>query len=149
LALELIGYAKMSGSAAHARELGLLRAEDGISMNPERLVADAKAAALALTSTYAPAIPRRDIAVEGDPGFATLKMGLYLAREGGYISEHDAIVGEKLALVLTGGKSPGPRTVSEEQLLDLEREQFLSLCGMPKTQERIQYMLKNGKPLRN
>jgi 3-hydroxyacyl-CoA dehydrogenase len=148
-ALELIGYGKMSGSASHAREMGLLREQDGISMNPERLVADAKAAALALTATYAPGIPRRDIPVEGDAGFATLKMGLFLALEGGYISRHDAVVGEALARVLSGGSSPGPRVVSEEQLLDLEREQFLSLCGMPKTLERIQYMLKNGKPLRN
>ncbi|MEI9973176.1 MAG: hypothetical protein WDO73_14690 [Ignavibacteriota bacterium] len=83
---ELIGYAKMSGSAAHARQLGLLRQSDGVSMNAERLVADAKAAALALQASYAPGMPRQDIAVEGDTGYALLKMGLYLAHEGGYIS---------------------------------------------------------------
>jgi 3-hydroxyacyl-CoA dehydrogenase len=148
-AFELIGYAKMSGSAAHARELGLLRAQDGISMNAERLVADAKAAALALQSSYAPGVPRQDIAVEGDAGYALLKMGLYLAHEGGYISDHDMVVGEKLAHVLSGGRLVGAQTVSEQHLLDLEREAFLSLCGQQKTQERIQYMLKNGKPLRN
>ncbi len=147
-AFELIGYAKMSGSAAHARELGLLRAQDGISMNAERLVADAKAAALALQSSYAPGVPRQDIAVEGDAGYALLKMGLYLAHEGGYISDHDMVVGEKLAHVLSGGRAAA-QAVSEQHLLDLEREAFLSLCGQPKTQERIQYMLKNGKPLRN
>jgi len=87
--------------------------------------------------------------VEGDAGYALLKMGLYLAHEGGYISDHDMVVGEKLALVLSGGRSAGARQVSEQQMLDLEREAFLSLCGQPKTQERIQYMLKNGKPLRN
>jgi 3-hydroxyacyl-CoA dehydrogenase len=146
---ELIAYAKMSGSAAHARELGLLRAEDGISMNAERLVADAKAAALALRATYAPGVPRQDIAVEGDAGYALLKMGLYLAHEGGYISDYDMVVGEKLAYVLSGGRGVGSRTVSEQQLLDLEREAFLSLCGQKKTQERIEYTLKNGKPLRN
>ena len=148
-AFELIGYAKMSGSAAHAREMGLLRAQDGISMNAERLVADAKAAALALQSSYAPGVIRQDIAVEGDAGYALLKMGLYLAHEGGYISDHDMVVGEKLAHVLSGGRLVGAQTVSEQHLLDLEREAFLSLCGQQKTQERIQYMLKNGKPLRN
>jgi 3-hydroxyacyl-CoA dehydrogenase len=148
-AFELIGYAKMSGSAVQAREMGLLRAQDGISMNAERLVADAKAAALAMQASYAPGVPRQDIAVEGDAGYALLKMGLYLAHEGGYISDHDMLVGEKLAHVLSGGRTAGARTVSEQQLLDLEREAFLSLCGQPKTQERIQYMLKNGKPLRN
>jgi 3-hydroxyacyl-CoA dehydrogenase len=148
-AFELIGYAKMSGSAAHARELGLLRAQDGISMNAERLVADAKAAALALRPGYAPGVPRQDIAVEGEAGYALLKMGLYLAHQGGYISDYDMVVGEKVAYVLSGGRLAGAQTVSEQYLLDLEREAFLSLCGQPKTQERIQYMLKNGKPLRN
>src|ERR1039458_1481491 len=85
-AFELIGDARMSGSAAHAREMGLLRAQDGISMNPERLVADAKAAALALRTSYAPGLPRQDIAEEGAAGFALLKIGLYLAHQGGYIS---------------------------------------------------------------
>jgi 3-hydroxyacyl-CoA dehydrogenase len=148
-AFELIAYAKMSGSAAQAREMGLLRAQDGISMNAERLVADAKAAALALRASYAPGVPREDIAVEGEAGYALLKMGLHLAHEGGYISDYDMVVGEKLAHVLSGGRGVGSRTASEQQLLDLEREAFLSLCGQPKTQERIQYMLKNGKPLRN
>ena len=148
-AFELIGYAKMSGSAAHARELGLLRAQDGITMSPERLVADAKAAALALAAGYVPGAPRQDIPVEGEAGFATLKMGIHLAREGGYISEYDAVIGEKLAHVLSGGRLAGGQTVSEQHLLDLEREAFLSLCGQPKTQERIQAMLKTGKTLRN
>jgi 3-hydroxyacyl-CoA dehydrogenase len=148
-AFELIGYAKMSGSAAHARELGFLRESDGITMNAERLVADAKAVALSLRPNYAPGVPRQDIAVEGDAGYALLKMGLYLAHEGGYISDHDMVVGEKLAHVLSGGRSAGARKISEQQMLDLEREAFLSLCGQPKTQDRIQYMLKNGKPLRN
>jgi len=148
-AFDLIGPAKMSGSATHAREMGLLRAQDGISMNAERLVADAKAAALALQASYAPGLPRQDIAVEGEAGYALLKMGLYLAHEGGYISDYDMVVGEKVAHVLSGGRLAGAQTVSEQQLLDLEREAFLSLCGQPKTQERIQYTLKNGKPLRN
>ena len=112
-------------------------------------MADAKAAVLALGPAYAPGAPRQDIAVEGDAGYALLKMGLYLAHEGGYISEYDVVVGEKLAYVLSGGRKVGQATVSEQYLLDLEREAFLSLCGQAKTQERMQYMLKNGKPLRN
>ncbi len=148
-AFDLIGSAEVSGSAAHARELGLLGARDGITMNPERLVADAKAAALALAAGYAAGVPRQDIAVEGDAGFATLKMALHLAREGGYISEYDAVIGGKLAHVLSGGRVAAGQTVSEQHLLDLEREAFLSLLGQPKTQERIQTMLQTGKPLRN
>ncbi len=148
-AFELIGYAKVSSSAQNARELGLLRAQDGISINPERLIADAKAAALALAPAYAPGVPRHDIPVEGEAGFALLKMGVYLAHEGGFISDYDCVVGEKLAYVLAGGRLSGRQTVSEQYLLDLEREAFLSLCGQPKTQERMQHMLKTGKPLRN
>lgn len=148
-AFELIGYAKVSTSAAHARELELLRPQDGVSMNQERLVADSKAAALALAPTYAPGSPRDNIKVTGDAGYALMKMGLLLAREAGYISEYDTVVGEKLAHVLSGGRLTGEQAVSEQHLLDLEREAFLSLCGNPKTQERIQHMLKTGKPLRN
>src|SRR5207249_5636611 len=103
----LIGYAKVSTSAANARELGFLRVQDSISMNPERLLGDAKAAALALVPTYAPGAPRQDIRVEGNAGYALMKMGLYMAREGGYISEHDATIGEKLARVLSGGRLTG------------------------------------------
>jgi len=148
-AFELIGYAKVSSSAAHARELGFLRDRDRISMNPERLIGDAKAAVLALMPSWAPSAPRQDIAVEGEAGYALLKMGLYLAHEAGYISEYDAVVGDKLAYVLNGGKLTGSQKVSEQYLLDLEREAFLSLCGNAKTQERMQHMLKTGKALRN
>ena len=148
-AFEQIGYAKVSGSAAEAREMGLLRPTDGITMNRERLLADARAEVLAIAPSYAPGVPRQDIPVEGDAGYALLKMGLFLAHEGGYISDFDVVVGEKLAYVLSGGRAKGQATLSEQALLDLEREAFLSLCGQAKTQERMQYMLKNGKPLRN
>ena len=94
-------------------------------------------------------MPRHDIAVEGEAGFALLKMGVRLAAEGGHITEYDSVVGEKLAYVLSGGRLTGTQKVSEQYLLDLEREAFLSLCGDPRTQERMQYMLKNGKALRN
>ena len=98
---------------------------------------------------WSPGMPRQDIAVEGEAGYATLKMGMALAAEGGYITEYDCVVGEKLAYVLSGGRLTGTQKVSEQYLLDLEREAFLSLCGNVKTQERMQYMLKNGKALRN
>jgi 3-hydroxyacyl-CoA dehydrogenase len=146
---ETIGFAKVSTSAANARELGLLRDSDRVSMNPERLIADAKAEALGMRASYAPGAPREDIPVAGDAGFALLKMGVILAREGEFISEYDAQIGEKLAYVLSGGRLSGEQRVSEQYLLDLEREAFLSLCGNVKTQERMQQMLKTGKALRN
>jgi 3-hydroxyacyl-CoA dehydrogenase len=148
-AFELIGYGKVSASAADARHLGLLSAADSISMNPERLIADAKALALSLVPGYAPGVPRSDIKVAGDAGYALLKLGLYMARQGNYITEYDTVVGEKLAYILSGGRGTGEQKVSEQYLLDLEREAFLSLCGQAKTQERMQHMLKTGKPLRN
>jgi 3-hydroxyacyl-CoA dehydrogenase len=146
---ETIGYAKVSTSGANARELGLLRAADGVSMNPERLIADAKQAALDMRASHAPGASRQDIPVAGEAGYALLKMGVFLAHEGGYISDYDCVVGEKLAYILSGGRLTGEQRVSEQYLLDLEREAFLSLCGQAKTQERMQYMLKNGKSLRN
>ena len=148
-AFELIGYAKVSSSAEEARHLGLLRDGDVVSMNRERLIADAKAQALVVAENYAPGVPRRDITVGGDSTYALLKIGLYMARQGNYITEYDTVVGENLAYVLSGGRSTGEQTVSEQYLLDLEREAFLSLCGRPETQQRMQHMLKTGKPLRN
>ena len=147
-AFETIGFAKVSSSAADARAMGLLRPVDEVSMNAERLIADAKALALQLAPGYvAPA--RAAIPVSGEAGLALLKMGIFMAREGAFISEYDAVVGEKLAYVLSGGRLTGDQTVSEQYLLDLEREAFLSLCGRPQTQQRMQHMLKTGKPLRN
>lgn len=146
---EQIGYAKVSSSAEDARSMRLLLPVDEISMNAERLIADAKSVALQLAPHYVAPAPRFDIPVAGEAGFALLKLGIYLARQGGYISEYDAVIGEKLAHVLSGGRLPGEPKVSEQYLLDLEREAFLSLCGQPKTQERMQHMLKTGKPLRN
>jgi len=148
-AFETIGYAKVSGSAAEARKMRLLRESDGISMNAERLIGDAKALALSLVADYAPGTPRTDIKVAGQDGFALLKIGIYTARQGGYISDYDCFIGEKLAYVLSGGCATGEQLVSEQYLLDLEREAFLSLCGRRETQARIQHMLKTGKPLRN
>ena len=146
---EQIGFAKVSASAAEARHFHYLREGDGISMNPERLIDDAKHLALSLVPGYASGMPRHDITVSGDEGFALMKMGVWMARQGGYISEYDAVVGENLAFVLSGGRLTGTPKVSEQYILDLEREAFLSLCGRSETQARIQHMLKTGKPLRN
>jgi 3-hydroxyacyl-CoA dehydrogenase len=146
---ELIGMAKVSSSAEDARNLGLLHKADRISMNPERLLHDAKTLALSLVSGYSPGTPRTDIKVSGDAGYAAMKLAAWSMRQAGFISEHDFIIGEKLAYILSGGRGVGEPIVSEQHLLDLEREAFLSLCGMAKTQERIQHTLKTGKPLRN
>jgi len=145
---ELIGYAKVSTSAEDARKLGLLHRADSITMNPERLIADAKALALSLAPNYSPPTPAT-IPVAGESAYATMKLGAWSARQGNFISDHDAVIAEKLAHVLSGGRLIGAQNVSEQYLLDLEREAFLSLCGSPKTQERMQYMLKTGKALRN
>lgn len=146
---ETIGYAKVSTSAGDAQKLGLLHRADRISMNRERLTADAKELALSLAATHAPGAPRADIKVSGEAGFAMMKLGAWTMREGGFISDHDVVIAEKLATVLSGGRLSGEQTVSEQYLLDLEREAFLSLLGTQKTQERIAHMLKTGKALRN
>ncbi len=146
---EQIGFAKTSSSAVEARQFRFLRDGDGISMNPERLIDDAKQLALSLAPGYAPGAPRTDITISGDEGYALLKTGVWMAQQGGYISAYDAVIGEKLAFVLSGGRLTGTPQVSEQYLLDLEREAFLSLCGRQETQQRIQHMLKTGKPLRN
>jgi 3-hydroxyacyl-CoA dehydrogenase len=148
-AFERIGLAQVSTSAAEARKLGFLRDGDAVSMNPERLIADAKALALALVPNYVPGRPRTDIRVAGDSGYALLKLGAWTALQSHQISEYDMVIAEKLAHVLSGGRLTGQQTVSEQYLLDLEREAFLSLCGNAKTQERMQHILKTGKPLRN
>jgi 3-hydroxyacyl-CoA dehydrogenase len=146
---ETIGFAKVSTSGPHARELGFLREGDEITMNRDRLLEDAKAHALLLARDFAPAQPRAAIRVGGEGVLATLKLGVHLAWRAGRISDHDATIGRKLAWILAGGNLAHPSTLTEQQLLDLEREAFLSLCGERKTLERIAHTLKTGKPLRN
>ena len=118
-------------------------------MNRDRLLADAKGVALALAAGLRPAQPRQAIPVGGASVLAALKLGVHLAWRAGRISDHDALIGRKLAWILAGGNEPAARVVSEQALLDLEREAFLSLCGERKTQERIAHTLKTGKTLRN
>jgi 3-hydroxyacyl-CoA dehydrogenase len=147
---ETIGFAKVSASAADARRLGLLREADAITMNRERLMADAKAVALERAREgYRPPAPRTAIPVGGEGVLAALKLGVHLAWRAGRISDHDALIGRTLATILAGGALPHQAMVSEQYVLDLEREAFLKLCGEPKTLERIQYTLKTGKTLRN
>jgi 3-hydroxyacyl-CoA dehydrogenase len=147
-AFDLIAFAKVSTSGLEAKR-NLLTPADGVSANPDRLIEDAKQVALGLARAgYRPGRPRPDIPVLGTPALATFKMGIYNARAGGQISEHDALVATKVATILCGGdRHPG--VASEQHYLDLEREAFLSLLGTKKTQERVAFMLKEGKPLRN
>jgi 3-hydroxyacyl-CoA dehydrogenase len=147
---ETIAMAKVSTSAAEARGLGFLRPSDNVTMNRERLLTDAKlkARALADAGYSAPAV-RMDIPAPGESVLATLKLAVWTMREGQFISDHDVKVANWVAYALCGGKVTPGALVSEQYLLDLEREAFLSLCGEKKTQERIAFTLKTGKPLRN
>jgi len=149
-AFETIALAKVATSAEEARTLGFLAEDDTISMNGDRLIADAKKEVLALAASgYVQPQQRTDILALGNSALATLKLGIHQMKRGGYISDHDALIGEKLARILTGGDLNHQTRVSEQYLLDLEREAFLSLAGTRKTQERLAAMLKTGKPLRN
>jgi len=147
---ELIALAKVSSSAAEARTLGLLAPTDRITLNRERLLLDAKEQVAAIVGAgYAAPQPRTNIPAPGLGALATLETGVYLMGEAGYASEHDQKVARWAAYILAGGRVTAGTPVSEQYLLDLEREAFLSLCGERKTLERIAFTLKTGKPLRN
>ncbi len=147
--LETIGTAKVATSADEAKSLGFIRQTDGISMNEKFLVYDAKASALAMVQEGYRPPERAKIMALGQPVLSALTLGLYLWKEGRQITDYEFHIGKKLAYVLTGGDLTSAQEVDEDYILDLEREAFLSLCGERKTQERIQYMLKNNKALRN
>ncbi len=147
---ETIAMGKVASSAQEARSWGILRPSDAISMNGDRLIADAKQEVLALAETgYVPPVERTDILALGEQAQAAIKLALHMMRSGGFISDHDQLIGKKLAKIMSGGDLNHQTFISERYLLDLEREAFLSLCGERKTQERIAGMLKTGKPLRN
>ncbi|MBM3817676.1 MAG: 3-hydroxyacyl-CoA dehydrogenase/enoyl-CoA hydratase family protein [Acidimicrobiia bacterium] len=149
-AFETVAFARVSSSGPDALRLGYLRPADAFTMNTERLLSDAKARALQrVAEGYQPPSPRTAIPVGGDAVLAALKLGVHLAWRAGRISDYDALIGRTLATIMAGGALPHASTVTEQQLLDLEREAFLSLLGERKTQERIQHTLKTGKPLRN
>jgi len=149
-AFETIATAKVATSAHEARGLGFLSSSDRITMNRERVLSDAKARTLELVgSGYEPPVMRTDIPAPGENILAALKLGVHLMRQGGYISDHEKKLGTKIAEVLCGGNVTPGTPISEQYVLDLEREAFKSLCGEKKTQERIQFTLKTGKTLRN
>lgn len=147
---ETIAKATVSTSAEEARGLGFLRPSDHITMNRDRLLSEAADRARALADAgYTAPMARTDIPAPGESALATLKLAIYTMREGQYISDHDAKVATHAANILCGGKVTPGTLVSEQYLLDLERQAFISLCGEKKTQERIAFTLKTGKPLRN
>ena len=149
-AFETVAMAKVATSAKEAQKLGFMRSTDRITINRDFLIHDAKRTVLEMVKeNYRPPQPRKNIKVVGEKGLALLQMGLFFMREGGYISQYDEHVGKKLATIFSGGNLPDGSEVTEQYLLDLEREAFVSLCGEPKTQARMEYMLKTGRPLRN
>jgi len=149
-AFETVATAKVATSAHEARGLGFLSNSDRITMNRERVLSDAKGRALELVSAgYEPPVMRADIPAPGENILATLKLGVHMMRQAEFISDHEKKLGTKIAEVLCGGNITPGTPVSEQYLLDLEREAFKSLCGEKKTQERIQFTLKTGKTLRN
>src|SRR5262249_20439183 len=154
---EAVAMAKVGTSAEECRDLGYFRREDRVSMSSERLVADAKETALGLAragwkpqaASWQEGAQTTRVKVLGESFLAGAKLAIHLLVRGGYASEYDAHVARKLAHILAGGPLSAAQTVSEQYLLDLEREAFVSLCGEKKTQERIAFTLKTGKPLRN
>jgi 3-hydroxyacyl-CoA dehydrogenase len=154
---ETIAMAKVGTSAEECRDLGFLRRDDGVSMNRDRLVADAKETALALVragfkplaASWQEGAQTTQVKALGEQFLAGAKLAIHMMQRGGYITDYDAHVGRKLANILAGGPLTSPQFVSEQYLLDLEREAFVSLCGEKKTQERMAHTLKTGKPLRN
>src|SRR3984893_6671755 len=154
---ETIAMAKVGTSAEECRDLGYLRREDRVSMNRDRLVGDAKEAALALVrggyrpkaASWQEGAQITQIKVLGEQFLSGARLAIHMLQRGGYVSDYDAHVARKLGHILAGGALTSPQFVSEQYVLDLEREAFVSLCGEKKTQERIAHTLKTGKPLRN
>lgn len=145
-----IATGRVATSAEEARDMHILRSGDRVSISKKRLIADARRTALDLAELgYQKPVPREDIRVQGKGGMALFLSGIYGMRRGDYISDHDVKIAEKIAYVMNGGDLSAPSMVSEQYLLDLEREAFLSLCGERKTLERIESILNKGKTLRN
>jgi 3-hydroxyacyl-CoA dehydrogenase len=146
-AFQLIAMGTMSASALEAKSLGYLRESDRITMNRDRLLTDAIARVKDLSGDYVAPFPRTTIAL-GKEALGNLKYGVWAMHEAGQITDFEVRLASELAYVLSGGDGP-PRTVTEQDILDLEREAFLKLLGTKETQARIEHMLKTGKPLRN
>jgi 3-hydroxyacyl-CoA dehydrogenase len=149
-AFETVATAKVATSAKEAQKLGYMRPTDKVTINRDYLIHNAKKTVLDLVAEgYRPPRPKKNIKVMGERGYALLQVGLFYMKEGGYISSYDEHVAKKLAYVMSGGNLPDGTEVTEQYILDMEREAFMNLCGEPKTQERMQFTLKTGKPLRN
>lgn len=147
---ETIAMAKVSTSGLEAQKMGFMRLKDSISMNPEHLIADAKKQVLCLVREgYQKPKPPKRVFGLGRAALSNLKVGIYQMLKGGYISQYDFHLGSKLAYILCGGNFGNPQNITEQYLLDLEKEGFMSLCGEQKSLERIKYMLQRGKPLKN
>ncbi|MCH1641494.1 3-hydroxyacyl-CoA dehydrogenase/enoyl-CoA hydratase family protein [Paenibacillus timonensis] len=146
---QTVGTATVSSSGHDAKRLGLLKQTDRVVLNPDHTIYEAKQAVLKLAGSGYEPIPETKFRVVGSEGKAVLQLGALGMHEGGYISDHDLLIANKLAHVLAGGDVPAGTFVTEQYMLDLEREAFLSLCGEPKTRQRMQHMLSKGKPLRN
>jgi 3-hydroxyacyl-CoA dehydrogenase len=144
-----IGMAKVSSSAAELFGMGLMRRGDSITMDPDRRIHDAKMKAMALAANYRPSRPLTGVKAPGRGIAASIKVQLWNLAQGGYISEHDRYLASGIADVITGGDVPQGTLITEQYLLDLEREAFVRFCGAKNSAERIQHMLKKGKPLRN
>lgn len=144
-----VAQAKVSTSAKEAKKLGYMRPADAVVVSQDRLIYEAKQAVLALAATGYQAPQPRKVRVVGEAGLAAIQAGVYNMKEGRQISEYDAYLAEKLAYIMCGGRVPANTWVSEQYLLDLEREVFVHLCMQPKSQERMAHLLKTGKPLRN
>jgi 3-hydroxyacyl-CoA dehydrogenase len=146
---EQIGLAKVATSAEEARQMGILSQADRVVLNRDHLIAEAKKEVLHMAATgYRPPLPEK-IYAAGRDGLAAMRVGIFMMKEGGYITEYESHIAGKLASVLTGGELSRPTWVEEQYILDLEREVFLSLCGEEKTRQRMWNMLQTGKPLRN
>jgi 3-hydroxyacyl-CoA dehydrogenase len=145
----MIAMGKVSTSAEEARQMGFLNPSDGVTLNRDHLLYDAKQTALGMARAGYRTPRRRSFRLPGKSGYATVRSQLQMMQAAHQISAHDVVVGSKLGYILTGGDVSPTVRVSEQHVLDLEREAFLSLCGEEKTRERIQYFLMNNKPLRN
>jgi 3-hydroxyacyl-CoA dehydrogenase len=146
---ETVGTAKVATSALEAQQLGFFGPDTRFVMNRDHLLADAKQTVLDMVAEQYQPPARAKIYAAGERALAAMRVAIYSMLSGKYISEYDALVGEKLAGVLCGGRLTAPAWVDEQVILDLEREAFISLCGQEKTRERIWHFMNTGKPLRN
>jgi 3-hydroxyacyl-CoA dehydrogenase len=146
---EQIGLAKVGTSAEEARQMGILTAADRIVMNRDHLLVEAKREVQHMAASgYQPPVPEK-IYAAGRDALAALRVGIYMMKEGKFITEYESVIAGKLAYAMTGGDLSRPTWVEEQYILDLEREAFLALCGEEKTQQRMWNLLQTGKPLRN